>query len=207
MSTIFTVLLFVVFLAVVASLYTEGMWGNALRLVEVTTSALLATNFFEPLARWVEGWSSTMASYTYVWDYLALWVLFAASMVVLRGISDFLCHVKVRFLKIADQVGSILFSCLTALVVVGFVTFSLHTAPLAKNFMWGGFTSDPSQKMMLGLGPDRIWMALVRQLSEGAFACRSPRPFPADEYRASYEQRRGEIEKHVKDTNAIRVGG
>ena len=45
MTLIFPALLVVIFIAVAISLYTEGLWGNALRLINVVTAALLATNF------------------------------------------------------------------------------------------------------------------------------------------------------------------
>ena len=53
------VLMFVILVACVASLYTEGMWGNAIRLVNVVFAALLAVNFWEPLARFAEGKEAT----------------------------------------------------------------------------------------------------------------------------------------------------
>ena len=169
MSAIFTALLFVIFIAVVASLYTEGMWGNAIRLIDVVTSALVATNYFEPLANWIEGMGATFKSYSYALDFLSLWVLFAVSMIVLRGITDSVCKVKVRFLKIADQIGSVAFACLVAWVMVSFATFTMHTAPLSKNFLFGGFQSQ--SRMMLGLAPDRAWHELRPNRLHGA---RSP---------------------------------
>ena len=54
MSIIFTILLLVILIACAASLYTEGMWGNAIRLINVVTAGLIATNYFEPVADWLE---------------------------------------------------------------------------------------------------------------------------------------------------------
>ena len=98
-------------------------------------------------------------------DFLSLWVLFAVSMIVLRGITDTVCKVKVRFLKIADQIGSVVFACLVAWVMVSFATFTMHTAPLSKNFLFGGFQSQ--SRMMLGLAPDRAWLSFARSVSKG----------------------------------------
>ena len=47
MTFIFPGLLFVIFLFCVAFLYTDGMWGNAVQLINVVTAALLAVNFWE----------------------------------------------------------------------------------------------------------------------------------------------------------------
>ncbi len=105
MTIIFPALLFVIFVAVAISLYTEGLWGNALRLINVVTAALLATNFYEPLANWIEGASDTMATFKYLTDFICLWLLFGIAMGVLRGLTDYASKVKVRFLKIVDQVA------------------------------------------------------------------------------------------------------
>jgi len=93
MSFIFTALLFVIFVAVAISLYTEGLWGNALRLINVVTAALLATNFYEPLANWLQGMNA-LESYRRLLDFLCLWLLFGISMGVLRGATDYLSKVS-----------------------------------------------------------------------------------------------------------------
>ena len=63
---------------------------------------------------------------------MSLWVIFAVSMIVLRVFSDKICRVKVRFLNLANTIGSVVFACLVALVVLCFTTFTLHTAPLGE---------------------------------------------------------------------------
>ena len=59
--------------------YAEGMWSNAVRLINIVTAGLVAMNFFEPLARWLTDWQP---SYTYLWDFLSLWGLFVVFMLV-----------------------------------------------------------------------------------------------------------------------------
>ena len=49
MSSILTILMLVILLACVAMCYAEGMWSNAVRLINVMTVGLLAMNFFEPM--------------------------------------------------------------------------------------------------------------------------------------------------------------
>jgi len=201
MSILFPVLLFVIFIGCVATLYTEGMWGNAIRLINVVTAALLATNYWEPLATRLDNWNH---SYTYYWDFLALWGLFAVFMVIFRVATDFASRVKVRFLKIADQIGGGLFAAWIGWVMVCFATMTLHTAPLAKNFMWGGF--QPEQRMFMGLAPDRKWLGFMQKVSRGAF-CRSATPAeweqekyvfdPRAQFMPKYATRRANLEAHI----------
>lgn len=202
MTIIFPALLFVIFVAVAISLYTEGLWGNALRLINVVTAALLATNFYEPLANWLEGMGA-LASYKYLLDFLCLWLLFGISMGVLRGATDYISKVKVRFLEIVDKVGSGILSCCVAAVMVSFVTMTMHTAPLAEKFMFGGFQSDSS--MMMGLAPDRKWLGFTRTVSHGAFSHSPAKPLEPQQFVDQYKQRRIEIQEHVKSTGKIRV--
>ena len=70
------------------------MWSNALRFMVVVAAALLATNYFEPVADQLDAWQPT---YTYCWDFLSLWGLFAIFVVLFRAVTDQLSKVKVRF--------------------------------------------------------------------------------------------------------------
>ena len=166
MAFLFPVLLIAIVVGCVAFLYTEGIWSNAIRLVNVVTAALLATNFWEPVARWLEGFAD---SFTYYWDLLALWGLFAVFMLMLRSMTGALSKVKVKFLKIADDIGGGVLAAWVAWVMICFITFTFHTAPLARNFMFGGF--DPDSRMLMGLAPDRQWLGFMQSVSRGTY-CR-----------------------------------
>jgi hypothetical protein len=211
-----TLLLILIFFVCLGFLFAEGMWGNAIRLVNVLTAALLATNFFEWAARVLEGWAP---SFTYHWDFLALWGLFALFMAILRGATDFISKVKVRFRKVTDQVGSPLLAACVGWVMVCFTAMTLHTAPLARTSMRGSF--QPEQRMFLGLAPDRKWLAFVQTMSRGTF-CRSAtakdfqqepaweedktRTFdPRSEFMPKYATRRANLETHVNRYGTTRV--
>ena len=84
--------------------------------------------------------------------------------------TDQVSKVKVRFLKIADQIGSGVFALLIGWVMVCFTMMTLHTAPLAKTFLFGGFNSSPDQSMFLGLAPDRKWLGFMQYESRGALS-------------------------------------
>jgi len=158
-------LLIVLFLAVAATLYPEGMWGNAITLINVVTAALLATNFWEPLAKLLEGY---LPSFTFFWDYLMLWALFALIYGIMRAVTDKLSRAKVRFITLADQIGGAFFAAWVGWVVVCFAAMTLHTAPLARNFLFGGFV--PVSQMLLGFAPDRQWLGFMQQVSLGPFS-------------------------------------
>jgi hypothetical protein len=78
---------------------------------------------------------------------------------------------------------------------------TLHTAPLAKNFLFGGFQS--RERMFLGMAPDRQWMTFTRALSQGSLArsataeeqASHANVFDWPQFIYRYEQRRIEVEK------------
>jgi uncharacterized membrane protein required for colicin V production len=211
--------MFIVMLACVGWSYPDGLWSNAIRLVNTITAALLAMNFFEPVARWAE--KNVSASYTYLWDFLALWGLFFVITLVLRGLTDTVSRVKVKFLKLADRIGSGVLSVWIGWVMVCFTMASLHTVPLSENFLFGGFK--PKERMIAGLAPDRLWLGFVQQVSRGGF-CRTASD---DEVRSraygnesdpdaklcvfdrnanfipKYSNRRRLLEAHVKSLNSL----
>jgi uncharacterized membrane protein required for colicin V production len=221
MTLILPLLLFLLFVAIAATLYPEGMWGNAITLVNVVTAALLATNFWEPLAKLIEEY---VPSFTFFWDYLTLWALFAVIYGIMRTVTDKLSRTKVRFVKVADQVGGAFFAAWVGWVVVCFAAMSLHTAPLSRNFMFGGF--DPESRMMAGLAPDRQWLGFMQRMSRGPFS-RTLGPSERDqnvygratnadeqglavfdrraEFLPKYATRRAMLEDYVETKKAVRV--
>src|SRR3546814_5029641 len=87
-----------------------------------------------------------MPTFTYVWDYLALWGLFALFYIVFRAGSDLLSKTQVRFKSIVDLAGGSFLALWISWVLVCFTTMSLHTAPLARNSLFGSFQPTRSEE-------------------------------------------------------------
>ncbi|MHC4398119.1 MAG: CvpA family protein [Planctomycetota bacterium] len=180
MSILLSFLLLVVLGGCVAFLYADGMWSNAIQLVNVIFAGLLAMSFWEPLARWIESWGSWFASCTVFWDITCLWLVFCAALITLRSLTSFASKVRVRFLKIADLIGGFFFSFLIGYVMVCFTLMTLHTAPLQKNFMNGAFK--PDGKMLFSfLAPDQHWLKFTQAVTNGSL-CRGTSDDEAREY-------------------------
>ena len=204
-----TVLMFVILFACAAMLYNDGMWSNSIRLINAITAGLLAMNFFEPAADWLE---SQAPAYSYFCDFIALWGLFIIFSMIFRLITDRLSQVKVKFLKIIDQIGSGVLALWIGWVMVCFTMVSLHTAPLAKNCLFGDF--QPEQKMFLGFAPDRQWLGFTQKMSQEAYA-RSASDAewkaektifdPRGEFLPKYATRRATLEGNVKDRGSLTV--
>jgi uncharacterized membrane protein required for colicin V production len=190
-----------IFVACIGILYHEGMWNNAIRLVNVVTAALLATSFYELVATKLD---SYLSSFTFAWDFLALWGVFAVCILVMRELTDRISTVKVRFLNMADQFGGIFFAACIGWVLICFTAMSLHTAPLARNFFFGSFK--PEQRLLMGLAPDRQWLGFAQQVSRGQF-CRSPaRVFDEkSEFPLRYATRRAKVQTQIETVGSLSI--
>ncbi|MBX9788227.1 MAG: hypothetical protein K2Y37_04885 [Pirellulales bacterium] len=159
------ILLVVVMIAIFAALMRDGLWSNLLMLVNVVTAGLVAMTFFEPVANLL---TKQLPSGTMFWDLVALWGLFAATLGALRAITDQVSRIRVRFKPPVEMVGGYLLALAVAYVGMAFAATTLHTAPLARNFLWGGFR--PEDPLLFGLKPDRQWLAFVQMVSRGSLA-------------------------------------
>jgi uncharacterized membrane protein required for colicin V production len=195
-----SVFIFVIIAIIVSMTWTEGLWGNLLAMVNAIFAAIIATNLFEPAARFME---DKAPSLTYFWDFLMLWLIFAFTLGIMRSLTDAISLTRIRFKMPIEQGGRALFGLLTAWVVVCFFVFSLHTAPLVRNSFGGAFAESPTSSNFF-LSPDRLWLGFMQSRSEGAFAKGTPTPFdPQSEFILKYGQRRdnfGEMPSMTVDT-------
>ncbi|HZZ28144.1 MAG TPA: CvpA family protein [Pirellulales bacterium] len=195
----------VVFAVCVAFVFNEGLWGAGLLFCNALMAAVLATNLFEPVANWLEGmWHSI----GYFCDFIAVWICFCVFFTIFRVATDLLSRHRMRFKKMVDIIGGVVFAVALGWLMVQFMLFTMHLAPLERNFL--GFQERPETRMFFGLAPDRNWLAFMHQLSNGGALSRTPPPGdpnahvfdPNGDFILRYGQRRKEFEK----TTSIYVG-
>ena len=163
-------LLLILFIAVFASLLRDGLWSNTITLLTAVTAAVIATNYFEPVADLLTGFVPSMLHF---WDLFALGLVFTLSYVLLRTIGTKLSRFRVRFHPPVDNFAGVFVAACTAWTAVMFVCFAMHLAPLSRNFLSGSF--DQEQKMFFGLEPDRKWLGFMQKLSnDGAWGRNVP---------------------------------
>jgi hypothetical protein len=158
--------LLAIFLVVFAMMLQGGIWNNLLKLVNVITAALFASNYGEPAAAWI---ATQMPSYTVICDFMGYWLVFCVAYVVLGILTDVVSRVRVRFKKPVDMPGGAFLGAWTAWVMVCFTTMTLHTAPLDRNFL-GDFQKKPETRMLFGFAPDRLWLGYTHKQSLGGLS-------------------------------------
>lgn len=197
MEFVLSMLYLLIIVAIVAFTGKAGLWSNTILLVNVVTAALLATNYWEPIVRW---WAGQAPGGVHVWDFLAIWGLFAIFYSVLRVLTDFASNVRVRFPPALNTAGGFGMAAISGWVMVCFIAMTLHMAPLARNFLLEAW--QPEKPSMFGLSPDRQWLGFMQKESLGAFSRFAPsgdpegRVFdPRGEFLAKYAARRQILEK------------
>ena len=181
-------MLVLVWIVCIAMLWNEGMWNNCITLVNVVFAALLAMNFWEPAADFME---TKMPSYTFLLDYLCQWFIFAIAYIICRQVTDVLSDTRVKFSLPIEQAGRIISVILIGWIMVCFTLTTLHTAPLARTAVRGTFQEEPMSNNFLGIAPDRMWLGYVQHRSKYALSNPTPKVFDErGEYIFKYGQRR-----------------
>jgi hypothetical protein len=165
-----SILCVIVILAVGYAYFREGLLTAVTMLVNVFLSGLVAFNFFEPLAASLESTfdGSFLSGFE---DALALFVLFAGCLGLLRLATHSLATTELGLPPLVQQVGAVLVGLLTGYLVAGFLVCMLQTLPWGEKFLGFDYeATQGSQGMRRVMPPDRVWLALMHRAGQGPLA-------------------------------------
>jgi len=142
----------------------EGLWSNAIALVNIIICGLIAFGFYQPITVWLDEMFD--GQYTYVLDFVVLWFLFSFAMVVARAVTGAASKTRMRFKNPIDPVGGPLVGFVAAWVLAAFAMATLHASPMPKD-AFGGKLVTPDQVNLAGpiLSPDAAWIRFVERAS------------------------------------------
>ncbi|HEX4130909.1 MAG TPA: hypothetical protein VHZ24_12780 [Pirellulales bacterium] len=163
MAVIFPITLVLLMVVVVAFRQAYGFWSNLIMLGNTIVAALVATNYFELLAGLLAGIASFLQYYA---DFIAIWVIFAVTVFVLKAVTDIVSRYSVRFPKPLELAGNYLSVLALGWVLVCFAAMTVHLSPLGRNAFAGGFK--PESANFWGFAPDRLWLGFAQRTSQGA---------------------------------------
>jgi hypothetical protein len=152
---IITLMLLAILAAVTGMLVREGLWRSLLMFFNVLLAAVVATAWYAPLANFLE---EQLPSYTYLLDFLSIWLIFCAVLALAREATDRLSPNTVAFPQLVERIGVGIPAFLTGWVLMAFTAATLHTAPVPRSLV----QPTPEARMFLGLAPDRKWLGWVR---------------------------------------------
>lgn len=159
---------FLIFVTIVGASWFFGMWNSLLNLMNFFIAALIASSMYEVLAWEIQNFDS---SYDKLADFVAVWLIFAGSFIVLRAATDLLSRYQLKVDPVIDMIGRGVFSVWLAGAFICFTFFTLHLAPLPPN----GYQAD-LQSRVIGIGPDRFWLAFIQSRSRGGLAASKTSP-------------------------------
>ncbi len=144
-------------------LTSEGLWGAALMFFNVLFGAMIALNFYEPLAKLID---STGLNWGFS-DTLCLLLLFSASVMLLRMTVETVAPAQVRFPVPIYQIGRLVFGLGGAAITLAIIILAFHCAPIHKKmFQAVQYDTRPP----FGLGLDHHFLGLFQNETGGPFA-------------------------------------
>jgi hypothetical protein len=158
--------LLLIFAATTAALWFQGLWSAAVTLVNMLLAMMIATSFYEPICTAIEG-IGPGKQYTYLLDFIVLWLLFGIVFGILRAITDALSKSQVGFPTPVEMAGRSVLAAWCGWLMVCFVAFSMHMAPLNSPNPLGAFAT-PNAKTFGPVSPDRLWLGFMYSRSRGA---------------------------------------
>jgi uncharacterized membrane protein required for colicin V production len=159
------VIYLVVVFAALAMMVREGLWSNTITLINVIVSGLAAFGFYSPLAVLLD--EQLNGQYTYLLDFVCLWVIFIVVMLICRSLTGLASRTRLRLKYPIDAVGGPLVGLIAAWVLAGFVMATLHTSPMPRDAYSGKLVYDKSEvATRSGLtSPDLAWLRFVERVS------------------------------------------
>ena len=140
----------------------DGAWGAFIRAWNILFAGLLATNFFEPAARFLEG--TIGSEWTYFYDFPAFWGIFAVSMVILHTLTAVMSRVAMKLNLYLDRTFAVLSALSSAVIFNSLLLFSLHFAPLGPAPFGVPLVNDS------GLPLGQRWGQIARTMSRGSLS-------------------------------------
>ena len=144
-------------------LTSEGLWGSAVMFFNVLFAAMIAFNFYEPLAALID---QTGINWGFS-DTLCMLGLFCISLLMLRMTTETIAPVMVRFPMPVYHAGRLIFALGGAGVTMAVVILSFHAAPVHKMIF---STIDYKSKPPFGLGLDHLWLGFFQYETGAVFS-------------------------------------
>jgi hypothetical protein len=162
MAAIIDLIIIGLILGLTWALTSEGLWGSALMFFNVLFGAMIAFNFYEPLARLID---STGIPWGFS-DTLCLMLLFSFSVGILRMTTETIAPAQVRFPMPIYHLGRLIFGLGGAVVTVSIFILAFHCAPIYKK-IFGVVTYD--SKPPFGLGLDHKFLGFFQRETGAVF--------------------------------------
>jgi uncharacterized membrane protein required for colicin V production len=196
-----------VLFAATAMMVQQGLWSNAISLVNIIISGLIAFAFYQPLTIYLD--EMLDGEFTYLLDFVTIWGLFVVATVICRAITGLASKTRMRFKHPIDPVGGPAVGLVAAWVLAGIVLASLHTSPMPKDAFGGSLiysAAEVESKSAL-FNPDLGWLRFVERVTKSdAFGHSGGSGFSAKAFVQIYADHREKFQKANASWIKVRRG-
>ncbi len=126
-----TVMLGFLFFAGMAMTVNEGLWNNAIALLNVILAGLLGIVVGIPLGVWALGQSGKPADFTWHFVLAGIWIVFAISVLLFGLAAKSASNVRVRFIPMLDKIAGPLMGLMVAVMLTSFTAYTLERVPIS----------------------------------------------------------------------------
>src|SRR4051794_15012165 len=159
----YLVFFLIIMFAGIAMTVREGVWSNALTLISIIISGLVAFGFYSPLVVYLDE-EVTNGQHTYWLDFAIIWGLYAVTMIVMRTLMGAASKTRMRFKNPIDSISGPLVGAIAAWVLAGFVLATLHTVPMGKDAFNGALLHGADASPLTT--PDVAWLSFVESMTQ-----------------------------------------
>ena len=145
------------------ALYSEGLWGATLMTFNVLFSALIALNFYEPVAKLL---ASSVEAVGDMADLICLGGFFVISLIGLRSLTGVIAPKAVRLPALVEQIGRIVVGFAGSALTIGFLLVMLQVAPVDRKILG---TIDYKHKPPFGWGFDHKLLGFFQYVTGKTF--------------------------------------
>ena len=167
----------------------EGVWNNILNYSCIFLAGIISFGSFQSITRYID--EQLDGEYTYVLDFVVLWIMFAATVGILKAFCKSLSPKRVVFNEKVDAWLGGLIAFSTARLMVTIVSASLHIAPLPYDMFDGIYVVGNSYeevKENYDFAPGARWLLVCEYiLSDSAMGDSS---FSASRFVYTYAEHR-----------------
>ncbi len=165
----------IIFFVAFAMSVQNGIWSNLISLMAILLGGITAYGVHQPLVVWIDEY--TDGSYTYLWDFLALWLVFGLTAGLIKEIAGRLSKYRVNFPDQIDNFGGAGIGLVIGYFTMAFALSTFHAAPLSYDMFGGAYeyglkVKEVRQSIDQASGltkPDIAWLGLVESvLSDGS---------------------------------------
>jgi hypothetical protein len=161
--------------------WREGLFTAVTMCVNVFLAGLIAFNFFEPLAELLD--AAFARSYLHGYeDFLVLLLLFSATLIALRTVTNNLSSTQIEFQPLPQQFGGALVGLITGYLLSGILVCMLETLPWHESFIDFELRRGDEPAVRSYLPPDRMWLAMMHNAGAGAFCRGEVNPTAESDY-------------------------